>query len=313
MTYLHESMGDAVGTELDAIARDLRSVTVSVRSAPARRGGRGQRGGSSAGQGAGIIWSLDGTLVTNAHVAVADSAAISLSDGRETIARVVARDPRRDLAVLRIEAGSLSGPALRAATLGTPSALRPGEMVLALGHPFGVEHALAMGVVHAAPNPGRSQFIAADIRLAPGNSGGPLADASGRIVGVNSMIVGGLGVAISVDAVREMLGSAAPRPTLGVQLRPVRVRRPAGGTDSSIAFVVLSLDPQGVAARAGIIQGDVLLGHAGRPFSARADLGALLRDAGAGTALRLDVGRGGRTFTCEVIVGATTGGGQRAA
>ena len=313
MTHSTEFMREAIGTELDAIARELRSVTVSVRSASTGRGARRSRGGGAGGQGAGIIWSTDGTLVTNAHVAVADSATISLSDGRSTLARVVARDRRRDLALLRIDLESFNGLPLRSAVIGEPSALRPGGMVFALGHPLGVEHALSMGVVHAAPDPSRSPYIVADIRLAPGNSGGPLADASGRIVGVNSMIVGGLGVAISVDVVREMLAGTAPRPVLGVHLRPVRVRVPAGTREASLGWLVLEVDPHGAAARAGIGAGDVLLGHAGRPFSAKADLATLLRDAGPGAILRLDVGRGGRRITCEVVMGTAPDTGQRAA
>jgi serine protease Do len=312
MTQHGQTMGETIGTELDAIARELRGVTVSVRNARGRRGSARARSERDGGQGAGIVWSPDGTVVTNAHVAVADSATVTLNDGREALARVIARDAKRDLAVLRIDAGSLGGPPLRAARLGDPASLRPGEVVLALGHPLGVEHALAMGVVHAAPKPGRSPYLVADVRLAPGNSGGPLADASGRVVGVNSMIVGGLGVAISVDVVRDVLAGAAPRPMLGVQLRPVRVRVPAGAAES-VGLLVLALDPRGAAARAGIIQGDVLLGHAGHPFTERADLAALLRDAGPGAAVRLDVGRGGRRFTCEVVMDPAFGGGRRAA
>ena len=156
MTFNGEVAGEAIGAELDVIARDLRGVTVSIENA-ARRGSsrRGERGG----QGAGIIWSSDGTLVTNAHVAVADTAAVTLSDGRTTPARVVTRDNRRDVALLRLDIGSLSGAPLRAATLGEPAALRPGQVVLALGHPLGVQHALTMGVVHAAPKVGRSPYI----------------------------------------------------------------------------------------------------------------------------------------------------------
>jgi len=304
---------ETIGTELDAIARALRGVTVSIRSAAPRRGNARRGGRSEGGQGAGVVWSPDGTIVTNAHVATADSAAVTLGDGRETLARVVARDRRRDLAVLRIDPQSLGGLALPAVTLGQPATLRPGEVVLALGHPLGVEHALTMGVVHAAPTPGRSPYLVADIRLAPGNSGGPLADAAGRIVGVNSMIVGGLGVAISVDEVRAMLAGSTRRPVLGVELRPVRVRMPARAAESSLGLLVLALDPRGAAARAGIMQGDVLLGHAGRPFTSTTDLGALLHHAGAAATLRLDVGRGGRRITCEVVIDATLGGGQRAA
>ena len=308
MTDPGNAAGEAIGLELDVIARELRSVTVAVRAARSRSGSRG--GG---GQGAGIVWSPDGTIVTNAHVATSDSATITLADGHEAPARVVARDRRRDLAVLRAAVSSFGVTPLRAAVLGEPSTLRPGQVVLALGHPLGVEHALALGVVHAAPRPGSSPYIVADIRLAPGNSGGPLADASGRVVGVNSMIAGGLGVAISVDAVRAMMAGSTPRPMLGVQLRPVRVRMPASAAQSSVGMLVLALDPRGAAARAGIIQGDVLLGHAGRPFASGVELTRLLRDVSPGSALRLDVGRAGRRMTCDVITDAETSSDLRAA
>ncbi len=192
-----------VGAELDHVARVLRGVTVVVRSA------RGERG-EGEGQGAGIVWSADGSIVTNAHVATGATARVALADGRAAEARVVARDVKRDLALLRVNIDRFGG-ALPVPTLGEPSALRVGDVVLALGHPFGLEHALSLGVVHAAPDSGRSHYLLADIRLAPGNSGGPLADARGRIVGVNSMIVGGLGVAVSVDAVHRLVSAAAAR------------------------------------------------------------------------------------------------------
>lgn len=293
-----------LGADLDDIASALRRVTVSVRDA-ASRGTRGQ--------GAGIIWSPDGTIVTNAHVASGATARVSLADGRSADARLIARDRRRDLALLMVDSARLGGAALPSATLGAPSRLRAGDVVLALGHPLGVEHAMAMGVVHAGPDLRRSPYIAADIRLAPGNSGGPLADSQGRIVGVNSMIAGGLGVAISVDAVREFIAGAMPRPTLGVQLRPVQVRMPAGANTTSLGLLVLTVDPSGAAARGGVMQGDLLLGHAGRPFTSRGDLTTLLRDAGPGGSLRLDVGRGGRRMTCDVQLGAAQGGGRRRA
>lgn len=284
-----------IGHELDAIARALRSVTVTV--------GR---------HGAGIIWSADGTIVTNAHVATKDSAAITLADGQRTTARTVARDQRRDLALLRVDPDSLREE-LPAAIIGEPSQLRAGDVVLALGHPLGVEHALAMGVVHAAPNVDHSPYVVADIKLAPGNSGGPLTDVFGRIIGVNSMIVGGLGVAVSVDTVRAMMLAASPRPVLGAHLRPVRVRVPVGSTDTTAALLVLDVDPGGAATRGGIIQGDLLLGHAGRPFTSPSDLTRLLRNAGPGANLRLDVGRGGKKIVCDVTLGVALDVGRRAA
>lgn len=304
---------DDVQHDLEGVAESLRRVTVVVHS-DAASGGRGGRRAST-GQGSGIVWTED-SVVTNAHVATGDAARITLPDGRSARAAVVARSKRTDLALLRMEPLSTGAPLaapLAAPVLGDPSTLRVGELVVALGHPLGVEHSLALGVVHAAPDPRRSPYLVADIRLAPGNSGGPLADARGRIVGVNSMIVGGLGVAVSVDAVHRLAASLVPRPTLGVELRPVRVRIPAGAAAESTALLVLTAAPTGAAARAGILQGDLLLGHAGRPFGAADDLVRLLRDAGAGGTVRLDVGRAGRRTSVTVQLGHATSDSRRAA
>jgi serine protease Do len=199
------ALGDRATEDLASVAEGLRRVTVVIEPGPVDH----RRGWS--GRGSGIIWSSDGTIVTNAHVATAPHAAVTFADGRRARARVVARDPRRDLALLRLDVGALAGP-LPAPRIGAPRSLRPGELVVALGHPLGIEHALALGVVHIAPDARRSPYVVADIRLAPGNSGGPLADTDGRIIGVNSMIVGGLGVAISTDVVRRLVERVASTP-----------------------------------------------------------------------------------------------------
>jgi serine protease Do len=127
--------------------------------------------------------------------------------GRALRAELVARDPRRDLAVLAVDATDLP-----AAVPGDPAALRVGELVVAFGHPLGVSNALALGIVHApsrAAAPGGrladDAWVRADVRLAPGNSGGPLADIRGRVVGINTLIYSGLGVAVSVTEVRRFL------------------------------------------------------------------------------------------------------------
>jgi serine protease Do len=162
-----------------AIAARLGRITVEVR-------GRGRGGVDGGAVGSGVIWHPDGLILTNAHVARGDVLVV-LADQRRLCARLVARDPDRDLAALVVDATDLP-----AAQLADSSALRVGELVLAVGNPLGLVRALSAGLVHAVG----PRFIHADLRLAPGNSGGPLADACGRVVGLNAMIVGGLAVAV---------------------------------------------------------------------------------------------------------------------
>jgi serine protease Do len=174
---------------IELVARRLRDVTVQVLA------GR-------ASLGAGVIWQW-GLVVTNAHVARTAELRVALPDGRLVAARLVARDPSRDLAALALApAAPVAAPV--PAEPGDASRLRAGALVLAVGHPLGVTGALALGVLHAAAR-SADDWITADIRLAPGNSGGPLADAAGRIIGINSMIVGGLGVAVPTAAVARFL------------------------------------------------------------------------------------------------------------
>jgi len=184
---------EPLGRELADLASVLRQSTVEVRT-----------GGT--GSGSGIIWTTSGLIVTNAHVARTERAAIILWDGRTFDGEVTARDPRRDLATIAIDVGSAILPA---AAIGHPTDLRTGDVVVALGNPLGIAGALALGVVHVVEQRrGGPRWIRADIRLAPGNSGGPLADAHGRVVGVNTLIANGLGVAVPVTTVARFLGDA---------------------------------------------------------------------------------------------------------
>ncbi len=185
----------ALGEALDHVARLLRASTVQITVA----------GGSG---GAGVVWSANGGIITNAHVARRDTVTVTTPDGRALHGRVERRDARRDLALLRVNAQDLVP-----AAPGDDSALRPGQLVLACGHPLGWTNALAVGVVHrveAGEPPGHARWIHADVRLAPGNSGGPLANAAGRVVGINTMVAWGLGLAIPVSAVQRFLQGAPP-------------------------------------------------------------------------------------------------------
>ena len=217
------------------IAERLRRSTVQVFPH-----GRGKGGGS------GVVWSSDGLIVTNAHVARSGEAEVELWDGRRLAARVAARDPRRDLATLRI---AVKG--LETATPGDSDALRPGELAIAIGNPLGFAGALSTGVIHSLgklPGMGSQRWIRAAVQLAPGNSGGPLANAHGQVVGINTAIVNGLGVAVPGNAAMDFL-RRGPRPSLGVVLRPV-----------SQGLLLLEVEPTGAAAAASLRAGDVLLG-----------------------------------------------------
>jgi serine protease Do len=180
---------------LAQVAARLWQVTVEIQGAD--------------GGGAGILWAPD-LIVTNAHVARASRVRVGLADDRHVEARLVGADRRADLALLRMPRSGVA-----AAALADSDALRVGDLVVALGHPLGLRRTLTAGVVHAlAPAPpGGRRWIHADVRLAPGNSGGPLADAAGRVVGINTMIAGGLALAIPINDVRHFVASALAIPT----------------------------------------------------------------------------------------------------
>jgi len=165
-----------------------------------------------AGAGAGVVWRPDGTIVTNHHVVPRDRVEVRLLDGRAFPATVVGRDPSNDLAVLTLGAGGQGERLLPSGTIGDARELRVGELVLALGHPFGLRHALTIGVVSAGLTPagtrGGREMVRADVLLGPGNSGGPLLDSRGRVVGINSMVVGGLALAVPSHLADRLVRSA---------------------------------------------------------------------------------------------------------
>src|SRR5579883_121790 len=163
------------------IAEALRRSTVQVM--PAGRG-----------QGSGVIWSTNGLIVTNAHVARADTAEVELWDGRRLPGRVLVRDPWRDLAILRVMASGLPP-----ASPGNSDAVRPGELAIAVGNPLGFAGAVSTGVIHSTGpirGMGRQRWIRA---------GGPLANARGEVVGINTAIVQGLGIAAPANSVAELV------------------------------------------------------------------------------------------------------------
>lgn len=188
-------------TFLSPVAERVRASVVGIAN------GRGGRGRGAAG-GAGIAWSGD-LFVTSAHVATGSHVTIVTTDGRAVPGDVVRRDAERDIAVVRAP-----GASVPTVVTGDPYALRSGSLVFAVGHPFGVRDAVSVGILQAvSPLPrgyalngkGSLVWIQADVRLAPGNSGGPLADAQGRVIGVAAMIVSGVALAVPAPDVEHLL------------------------------------------------------------------------------------------------------------
>ena len=246
------------------IAEKLRRSTVLVLP--------GQRG-----NGSGVIWSADGVIVTNAHVAHASQMRVQLWDGREFDAALLSRDTRRDLAELRIKAADL-----HAVTAADSSQVRPGELAIAVGNPLGFVGALTTGVIHAVGPLARfssQPWVQADVRLAPGNSGGPLADARGRIIGINTMVAGRLALAVPSNAVTDFLAADPIDAWLGVSVAPVRVPRP-GSSAKAFGLVLLEVEPDSPAAMASLLPGDILLGTDEKSFSSLEDLSTALQGHG---------------------------------
>jgi len=265
------------------VAEKLRRSTVQVVS----------ESREARGVGSGVIWATDDMVITNAHVASGEEARIQLWDGRTFQARVAARDARADLAMLRIQATGMPAVVWR-----DSASLRPGELVVAVGNPLGFVGALTTGVVHASGSVrglGRRRWVQAAIRLAPGNSGGPLADAEGRVVGINTMVVqGGLALAIPSDTVADFLKRGS-RPSLGVVLRPVadRVR--------GLGLLVLEVLANSPAETASLLIGDLLVSVNGRGLGSLDDLSNAI-DESAGGVLKIGFLRGDRRREREVSV-----------
>jgi serine protease Do len=260
----------------------LRRSTVHIRSTSPRR--------QSAGSG--VIWDAEGTIITNAHVLGKRTHLVELWDGQSLPADVKARDDQQDLAKLKLPT---TGPA--AAFRNNP--VRPGELVVAVGNPLGFRGALTTGIVHATgpfSGLGRRPWVQAAIRLAPGNSGGPLADAAGQVVGINTMIVsGGIALAMPSTTVEGFVRNGV-RPRLGVAVRPVRLNRRNG-----LGLLILSVDHESPAEQASLLIGDLLIGTQNAKFTTAADLVDAIAEADSGR-LTLRFLRGDNVREREVVV-----------
>lgn len=269
---------------------------------------------SQSGFGSGFIISNDGFIVTNAHVIEgAESILVSLPDQRQFDAQVIGSDERTDIAVLKVNATGL--PALE---MGDSKNLKVGQWVLAIGSPFGFEYTATQGIVSALarslPSDSYVPFIQTDVAVNPGNSGGPLFDLDGRVIGVNSQIFSrsggymGLSFAIPANTVRsvtEQLLSKGfvSRGWLGVTIQEVnQALADSFGLDKPAGALIASVTDGGPAFEAGILPGDVILSFNGEAVSLSADLPPLVGSAAVDSVASVTLLRNREMITIEVMI-----------
>ena len=287
-----EASGDSsvvlAGTRM---IEDAQRSVVQVRS-----GGRGI--------GAGVVWPGNGLVLTNRHVVSGrrsgGNVRVALRDGRTLDAEVVKSGRGLDLALLKL-AGDHGD--LPAAPVGDSDTLRVGELVYAIGHPWGRVGAVSAGIVGGVGElrgPGRgpsARYVRSDVALAPGNSGGPLLNASGEVVAINAMIFGSMALSIPSNAADAWMAGER-RPRLGIGVLPVEVPVSLQREAGTAGLVIAGVEAGGPADRAGLLVGDVLLAVAGEQI---AEPGVLLEAlARAGDAVTLRVMRGGKISVMEV-------------
>jgi serine protease Do len=278
---------------------------------PQRPGPRGDRQ-VPRGLGSGFVISSDGYIMTNHHVVDgSEQITVTLADKREFSAKLIGSDQRTDVAVLKIEASGL--PSVK---IGDPNRLRVGEWVIAIGSPFGLESTVTAGIVSAkARETGEYlPFIQTDVAVNPGNSGGPLINLRGEVVGINSQIFttsgafAGISFAIPIDEamrVQDQLRASGRviRGRIGVTIGAVsREVAEAIGLGKPQGALVTAVDPDGPAAKSGVEAGDVVLRFDGRAIESQSDLPRIVGSTKPGTRVAMNVWRKGAARDLQVTV-----------
>lgn len=265
------------------------------------------------GAGSGFVIRKDGLILTNNHVVEnAQEITVTLSDKQQYKAKILGRDPKTDLAVIRIEPKA----SLPAATLGNSDALRVGDWVMAIGNPFGLSNTVTTGIVSAK---GRmigagpyDDFIQTDASINPGNSGGPLFNMAGEVVGINTAIFSqsggniGIGFAIPVNLVKNLVPELETKGTvtrgwLGATVQPVTPDLARSfGLDKERGALVGEVVAQGPADKAGIKRGDVIVSYDGKKIDDSVTLPGLVAATPVGKTVPVEVVRDGKTRTVNV-------------
>jgi len=303
---LLDAYSTAVTSAVERISPSVAHIEVHQVSGRTRAGEPRERQGG----GSGFVFTPDGLVLTNSHV-VHDAAriAVTLADGRHMPATLLGDDPASDLAVIRLDVPRFDEPGLVAATLGDSQRLRVGQIVIAIGAPYGFQSTVTAGVVSALGRSLRSysgrlidDVIQTDASLNPGNSGGPLVDSAGRVVGVNTATIlpaQGICFAIGINtakfvASRLLRDGRIRRSYIGVSAQTVPLhRRVVRFYDLAreSGALVLSAEDASPAKRAGLRGGDVIVALEGQPIAGVDDLHRLLTDVRVGVSCSLSVVR----------------------
>jgi S1-C subfamily serine protease len=313
---LLDAYSRAVTGAVERVSPSLVNIEVHQAAGRTRSGEERERRGG----GSGFVFTPDGLILTNSHV-VHDARRIdvTLADGRRMPATAIGDDPASDLAVIRIDQARVDEPGLTAATLGDSQQLRVGQLVVALGSPYGFQSTVTAGVVSALGRSLRSysgrlidDVIQTDAALNPGNSGGPLVDSAGRVVGVNTATIlpaQGICFAIGINtakfvASRLLRDGRIRRSFIGVSAQTVPVhRRVVRFYDlaKESGALVLSVEENSPAKRAGLRDGDIVVALEGKPVAGVDDLHRLLADIRAGATCSLTVLRHTEKLELKIV------------
>jgi S1-C subfamily serine protease len=311
-TELLDAFSEAVTSAVERVAPsvvklDVRQRLVSPRDqrTPVEVGG----------SGSGFVFTPDGLILTNSHVVHrANSIDVTFADGGRARADLVGEDPDTDLAVVRVH-----HPGLVPAHLGDSQALKPGQVVIAIGNPLGFQATVTTGVVSALGRSLRARsgrlmddILQTDAALNPGNSGGPLVTTRGEVVGVNTAVIQGaqgLAFAVAINTAKFVAGrlirdGCIRRGWIGVAGQTVAVPRLLVRTHSlpvESGVLVVGVEPNSPAQRAGLQERDIIVGLGDRPVSAVDDLHRLLVEEGIGARLPLVVLRGGERRALSIV------------
>lgn len=277
--------------------------------------GQTRRNRQSRGGGSGFVFTSSGYILTNSHVVHgADHLEVTLADGNAHEADLIGDDPETDLAVIRVHAGELVP-----ASLGDSKKVRVGQLALAIGHPYGFQSSVTAGVVSALGRSLRAgsgrlidDVLQTDAALNPGNSGGPLVDSRGNVIGVNTAMIlpaQGICFAIAINTAKFVAGrlirdGRVRRARIGIAVQTVPI--PPGLVDRTKpkgcgGVLVVGIDSDGPADRAGLEEGDLILGLDGHPVSGIDDLHRLLAEERVGVKVPLRVLRRPEILTLQIV------------